>query len=101
MKKQEFKELADEAWRNVAGFSSCHSILKDEKVKEIIALGDEAVPLILKYYKTDVSILWSLILTEITKADLIGEGFYKKEYDGKVRKIRKAWMKWGKSKKYI
>ena len=101
MKKHEFKELADQALRNTAGLSSCHQMLKDEKVKEIIALGDEAIPLTLKYYKTDLSIIWSLILTEITKADLIAEGFYKKEYDGNVRKIRKSWLKWGKSKRYI
>lgn len=97
----ELKQLIAEASSETMHISSCHQMLKTNSVKKILAAGELAIPFILQHYKQQRIILWGIVLDHITDINLIEEGYFKEKHRGRVDKLQKSWLKWGKNNGYI
>jgi hypothetical protein len=83
-------------WMDGVGISSDGTvIISHPAYKRIVSLGQDAIPFILKNIQQKPSLLaWALF--DITKENPVRPSDY-----GKLDKITKAWVKWGKKNKYI
>ena len=92
---EEFQILA-EVWRRETGMlSSMTKKLEHPAYQKIIAMGPTAVPLILKEL-VDRPGHWY----EALKA-IVGESPVPAEEQSDIKKVREAWLNWGRERGYI
>jgi hypothetical protein len=87
------------------GFCSVmrHMIEASETYEEIMKIGKEAIPVILKFLKKEKHAGMSIILLLM---GIIKESVYEPEEDANmfaydVKKCKKAWLDWGKENNFI
>ncbi|MCI0381015.1 MAG: hypothetical protein L0215_25810 [Gemmataceae bacterium] len=93
-------ETLDERFRRLAGewehatlyLSSMEAASKHPAYQEIIAIGPEVVPLLLRDLETNHT-HWFIALNQITGAQPVP-----KEASGNIRKMAQAWLNWAKDK---
>jgi hypothetical protein len=93
----ESKLLRDLAqWRVQTGpISDAGKIRAHPAYKRIVSIGKAGIPCILRELKREPSLLaWTLF-------DITGESPVQPADYGKIDKITKAWLKWGRKNKYI
>jgi hypothetical protein len=91
-----FIELS-EKWKDDTGlFSTSTKKVVNDTYLDIIGLGKEVVPFILRDLKNGGSANWHAALKALTKENPVSDSDLNKN-----RKIRDAWVKWGESKKII
>lgn len=92
--EQRFQELAKKWKDETGGFSATVHKVGNQYYQEILRMGNSVVPFILK----DLSKynFWFLALQEITKENPVP-----KEDIGNTKKMREAWIEWGKQKHLI
>jgi hypothetical protein len=84
-----FRELADE-WRQETRFESSMSAITSHRAyRNIISLGDEVVPLLLRELRRRPE-PWFAALRELTGADPV-----KPEHRGDTGAMADAWLRWG------
>jgi hypothetical protein len=76
-----------------AGVSSSTVILSHPALSEIITMGTEAIPLLLKALHENFHLAYAL-------HRITGEWPVKQEYAGNSGKIIESWMKWAKRRGY-
>jgi hypothetical protein len=83
-------------WMDGVGpVSDTREILSHPAYKRIVEMGKPAVPLILRRLRREPSLLaWALF--DITGTNPVRPSDY-----GNIKKITKAWLKWGKKNNYI
>ena len=91
--EKEFRELFDWWKRDTAPLSSASAIVGHPAYEKIIAMGQRALPLMLRATR-DQGTLWFGALERITKVRPAPEG-------AKPKARREAWLKWGKEKGLI
>ena len=91
-----FLRLSNEWKRDTGHLSLISQIAAHPSYQDIIAMGESAIPLILRDLETEPN-HWFSALSAI--AD--GGPEIPAHKRGNVRAISEAWLKWGKSKKYI
>ena len=90
-----FRALADQ-WKAETGMFSFHEQKAQHPAyREIIAMGDQAVPLILRELQ-ERPYRWFAALRELT-----GENPIPAAAAGKFEEGVAAWLKWGREKEYI
>ena len=92
--EQEFRKLAETWKRDTRYQSSVANIAANPAYQAIIAMGWDAVPLILRDLRREPH-HWFTALREITGARPIAY-----EDRGHIEKMAEAWIPWGKSKGY-
>lgn len=93
--ERRFNALADQ-WRNDTGaVSSSTEIFSHEAYKRITAMGEFAIPFILRAFERRQE-HWDYALWLIT-----GENPVPPECAGQMDEIAKAWVEWGKQHRYI
>lgn len=98
---KELKQWLIDADKETCAMSYCHQMLTTNSVKKILTAGELAIPFVLHHYKQQRSILWGIVLAHIADINLIEEGYFKEKHVGRVDKLQKAWLKWGKNNGYI
>lgn len=88
-----FNELA-ERWERETGFISNGSMFEHPAYKQIIAMGEPAVPLILRRME-QTGCHWFVALRLITGAEPVP-----RELWGKIMEIEKIWLQWGREQGY-
>ena len=88
-----FNELA-EKWEKETGFISNGSRFEHPAYKQIIDMGEQAVPLILRRME-QTGCHWFVALQLITGADPVP-----RELWGKIMEIEKIWLQWGREQGY-
>ncbi len=91
---RKFSVLADKWETEVAGMSSTAKMSQHPAYQEIIQMGTEIVPLLLKELKQN-PLYWLSALQEIT-----GENPIKPEQRGRIKQMATAWLEWGKERGY-
>ncbi len=86
--KRRFGELANRWQRETVYLSSASRMAAHPAYKAIIAMGWEAVPLLIARLRRKPD-HWFIALEEITKAQPIPP-----ESEGKVKRMAEAWVKW-------
>ncbi len=92
---ERFRILTDEWKKRTMFLSNVSKIAQDPAYQEIIAMGEAAIPLILKELEHDLG-HWFIALSRITGANPIP-----KASAGKVQEMAEAWLSWGREKGYI
>ena len=93
--EKQFLKLA-EKWKKETGFhSSILHITRNDNYLEIIGMGKDVVPFILKDLKK-APYQWFVALKAITKENPILP-----EHFGSVKRMRQDWLEWGKRKNLI
>ena len=87
--EQRFAGLAERWWLEAGGRSISTQMMDSDAFREIVALGEQVVPLILREMEHS-HMHWHLALREIT-----GEHPESAVQPGKVDQIRAAWLGWG------
>ena len=91
-----FLRLSNEWKRDTGHLSLISQIAAHPSYQSIVAMGESAIPLILRDLETEPNHWFSALLA------IVGEGPEIPAHErGDVRAISEAWLKWGKSKKYI
>ncbi len=91
-----FLRLSNEWKRDTGHLSLISQIAAHPSYQDIIAMGESAIPLILRDLETEPN-HWFSALSEI-----VDEGPEIPAHErGNIRAISEAWLKWGKSKQYI
>ena len=95
--EQEFEMLADEWERETRNISPPRRIAEHPIVQKIIAMGDVAIPLILKRM-THRPWFWFHALRQLTppKSNPVAP-----EMRGNMQMMTEAWIKWGEDRGYI
>jgi hypothetical protein len=79
----------------IAFISDANQIESHPAYKRIVSMGEAVVPVILRSLQSEPSLLaWALF-------DITGVNPVRPADHGKIDKITKAWLKWGKKNKYI
>jgi len=92
--RQEFTRLADQ-WRRERGATSLAKRLAEHPAyRQIVAMGDEAVPWILAELEREPD-HWFVALHEITGASPVPE-----PSRGKLKEMAQAWIEWGRQHGY-
>lgn len=91
----EFQLLAAQWRRDIGAHSSLTKILTNWNYLKIIALGESAIPLILKELQREPA-PWFVALEAIT-----GEHNLGKQFAGNFRKMAAAWLAWGAVRGYL
>jgi hypothetical protein len=90
--EQRFRRL-EAQWREDTQFlSDANRIIEHPAFQQIIALGKDVVPLLLRDLEAQPS-LWVWALPEITGEDPVPAADA-----GNIRKMTDAWLKWGRGK---
>ncbi|NJL89229.1 MAG: hypothetical protein HC916_05065 [Coleofasciculaceae cyanobacterium SM2_1_6] len=89
-----FYALASAWEQEVAGLSSTTQMAQHPMYQEIINMGIEIVPLLLRELENN-PLYWLAALNAIT-----GENPIKPEQKGRVRQMASAWLEWGKNQGY-
>ena len=93
--ERRFRDLATE-WAELTAYRSNMGALRDHPVyRELVALGEPAVPLILSELEREPSVSWFGLLTSIT-----GENPVSPELAGRVAAMAGAWLEWGRRQGY-
>ncbi len=93
--EKEFRQLADQ-WREETGMHSApRKILGHPAYQLVIAMGEKAIPIILKELNARGG-EWYFALREIT-----GENPVPEHARGRTQLMKAAWIEWGKKHKYI
>ena len=94
--EQRFKELAIK-WENETGvFSTTSPKINNNAFHDLLRLGKGIIPLILKHLQHGGTAQWHIVLNAITKINPVPP-----EDASKSKKIKEAWIIWGKSNFYI
>ncbi len=93
---QEFRQLIRQWREESGGYSSPRKIISSQAYQQVIAMGEAAVPLILKEIQAGRGMFLEYALGKITGADATDESM-----QGQVELINEAWLKWGRDNKYI
>jgi hypothetical protein len=89
---QDFQRL-DALWRKETAYQSSSTRIRNHPAfREVVALGDAVVPLLLRELQNDPN-LWVWALPEITGADPVPP-----EDRGNISKMTEAWLRWAKEK---
>ena len=91
----EFEHLASEWKRETAHLSSLTMIVEHHAYQEIIGMGKEAIPMILRDL-TGPQAQWFWALRAITR-----ESPVRPEDRGDIEAMTVAWLDWGKNRRYI
>lgn len=92
---QRFRDLAN-SWLAATRFRSNTRVLRNHQVyRELLALGEPAVPLILTEVKKEPDVSWFLVLGAITGEDPVSP-----EHAGRVDAMAQAWLDWGRERGY-
>jgi hypothetical protein len=92
---QRFQALAI-PWLAMTRFRSNTRTLRNHPVyRELIALGEPVVPLILAEVKKESNVSWFLVLGAITGDDPVPPAFA-----GRVDAMAQAWLDWGRARGY-
>jgi hypothetical protein len=82
-------------WKERTGFSSkIKTKIEHPAFREIVAMGEKAVPLILAHLEKNGGFIF-LALEEITRADAVPP-----ESNGKIKEMQAAWVAWGRAQGY-
>ena len=93
---RQFRNLATQ-WSELTAYRSNMGALRRHPVyQELIALGEPAVPLILRELEREPSVSWFGILAAIT-----GENPIPPELAGHVAAMAGAWLEWGRRQGYL
>jgi len=91
---QRFQKLA-QAWENdTINLSSVDEIVGDAAYQELVAMGEQIIPLVFEKMEGEPS-LWFLLLSDIT-----GENPVPARDRGDVAAMARAWKRWGKRNGY-
>src|SRR5262249_11133153 len=93
--EQRFERLADLWLAETAYLSSPELTVAHPAFQEILSLGEEAIPFILRRMQRREG-HWFLALSRIT-----GEKPFPPSAAGKVRLIEQAWFEWARAKGYV
>lgn len=92
----QFNELASK-WKDETGlFSTTFNKIVNDHYFEIVAMGKEVVPFILRDLQNNGPSHWHTALKALTKENPVSEEDMKKN-----KKIREAWIAWGKANKMM
>lgn len=81
--------------RGIGPLSDTRKIMSHPAYARIVSLGKEGIPVILRQLEREPSFLvWALF-------DITGQNPVRAADNGKIDKITKAWLKWGRKNKYI
>ena len=94
--EEAFRELADEWHRETGHLSSITASCEHPAHKKIVAMGMDAVPLMLEDLVKNGPNHWFWALTEIT-----GENPITEEIAGKIQLMADRWVEWGKRNGYL
>jgi hypothetical protein len=90
-----FQGLATQ-WGVATRYRSNTHALRDHPVyRELVGLGEPAVPLILAELKREPNVSWFLVLAAITGEDPIPPALA-----GRVDAMARAWLDWGRQRGY-
>jgi hypothetical protein len=93
---RQFRDLATR-WSELTAFRSNIGALRHHPVyQELIALGEPAIPLILREREREPSVSWFGSLAAIT-----GENPIPPELAGHVAAMAGAWLEWGRRQGYL
>jgi hypothetical protein len=85
----------DKWMEEIGPISDVKEMVSQPAYRRIVALGEPAVPVILRHLNREPSLLaWALF--DITRINPVRPPDY-----GNIEGITKAWLKWGKKNKYI
>ena len=91
-----FQQLSKEWKRDTGHLSMVSQIAAHPSYQGIVAMGESAIPFILRDLETEPNHWFSALLA------IAGEGPEISVHErGDMRAVSAAWLKWGKSKKYI
>lgn len=94
--ESKFMELA-EKWKDDTGlFSTTTKKVVNDIYLDIIGLGKDIIPFILRDLKNGGSANWHAALKALAKENPVPDND-----SNKNRKVREAWVKWGENKKII
>jgi len=94
--ESKFRDLANH-WAELTAYRSNMSALRRHPVfNEIVALGEPAVPLILRELEREPSVSWFGLLATMT-----GENPVPAELAGRVAEMAGAWLAWGRRQGYL
>jgi hypothetical protein len=93
--EQEFERLANDWRERTINLSSMAKMTHLPAYRKIIELGPRVVPLLLRKLKENQG-MWFLALAEVS-----GQSPVRSEHAGNVKKIREAWLDWGREKGYL
>ena len=90
--ERRFLELAEQ-WREETQFySMSRQLVEHPAYREILQMGEVAVPWILRDMAT-IGARWTLLLGEITGEDPVVHAA-----PGRVREVQAAWIEWGRER---
>jgi hypothetical protein len=93
--EKQFNELAYKWKKETAAYSNTLHITRNDSYLDIIGMGSDVVPLILRdLQKTPDH--WFVALKAITKENPVP-----KEHFGNIKKMREHWLEWGRKKNLI
>lgn len=95
MTQVEFDVLYFKWYNDIGGYSTVYHMVNNKYFKEIVALGDDAIPLILNCLRKRSSFIF-YALEEITNEKPV-----KREHIGHVNLQIKDWLEWGVNKGFI
>lgn len=93
--KKRFKALTKQWKDNTRNLSSVTCIAKHPAYREIVGMGEKAVPWILEELEKEPD-QWFAALTEIT-----GQNPIPQESMGKLDEMALAWLNWGEDRKWF
>ena len=93
--RRRFTELADQWQRETVFLSSTRHVIKHHAHREIVSMGEPAVPLIMERMWAQGG-HWFYALRDITGANPIQPADR-----GKVSAMQEAWLEWGEANGYI
>lgn len=95
--EEKFNQLKDQWLENTKFSSNSNLIVSDPNYLEIISMGTEAIPFILKDWETSDN-HWFVALRKITDVDLIS---IHSRNSGKIRKMKQDWITYLNSKQNV
>ena len=90
-----FNKLVEQWEKNRPRGVDLHEMVKHPAYQQIIGMGDEAVPLILRHIEKKPG-HWFWALQAITGATPVPEDCY-----GNLEKMTAAWIRWGREQGYL
>lgn len=90
-----FNDLSSKWKKETAAYSTTLHITRNDNYLDIIGMGQDAVPLILKDLQESPD-HWFVALKAITKENPV-----RKEHLGNIDKMSQDWIDWGKKKKLL
>lgn len=94
--EKEFRRLIRQWHEETGGLSSPRKILGSPAYQQMIAMGDVAVPFLLKEIQVGRGMFMGYAIEKITGADPTDESMR-----GKKELIDEAWLNWGRENRYI